>query len=1278
MPGGAVDEVEVAVYVPDAVALFVLGAEVPLLLSGTGAIALPTAALPTLLARLGDAPDPVAPDLVAPDSASEAPAPPAASPPSAASPSAAAPAGPAPTPSAPAASPAPVEGDPVTAPSPLERSAEADGTPRPPADTLPPRPAPAEAETSEPALAGTDPLDRPDATLEAGDLAGAAARTGPVQGGMPVHLASIADHLPIGLYRTSPEGRVLYANPALARLLDVGSVALLDAVDVRADLGYPREAFAAEISQSGSVRNLVVSWERPSGERVHTRENARSIFDADGRLVAYEGTMEDVTAEIERCTEERAVNRQHRAIAAFTASAALVDDPATIHCSAAGALLDAVGSDWACLIAGEAPCVTASVGDVPSDWAGAAECFPSLREAPVAVPHTDRGTAPLAERLAAAGVGAYGAVPVRKGGEPLGVLLWGYAEPHEVTDADIRGAESLAWHVGSHLDRATTLQAFRDTQASLEAIAEYTPHVLYRLRYTPDGPVYEYLSPAVETLTGMTRAEVDARGGPGSLVETRDVIEGEGMAQGPVEGAETYRAVYRMATAHGSRWVENSARQWRDAAGHRVGLIGVLQDVTERKEREDQLADAAQAALIRQRALVDLAHLDGPDGFGGPAAAVVAATLGASDVSFWLCGPGEPCRALHAPAPLDGMSLEHAFGPASAQVAQHRALAVADAAADGRVEALGLGPFVRAYGLRSLLIAPVRRRGLSAGFVAVHRTDGPHEWDAGEAEFTAAVADAVALALEREDRERVVAELVGAREAAEVGRAAAERMNRLKSAFLANMSHEIRTPLTGILGFADLLAEEVPEAHRESVHLIRRNGVRLLDTLNSVLDLSRLEAGEYEADLRPIALASAVVAACEPLRVQALAKGLRFDLDLDPEVAALVDADALQQTLTHVVGNAVKFTDAGGILVTLEGTPHEALLRVADTGLGISQSALPEVLDAFRQENIGHSRSHEGSGLGLTVARRLVQLHEGRIEIESEQPGGTVVTIGLPRVAVADRPARVADLTPGDGLAMPEADLHVAARPAPPPDPGNLLGEPFDFTFLTAPAPLAASPFEPPPPSTTDMFDFRFGRSSAPKPTPEPAPRPTPAAPPEPSRRPEAPSPRVAPPPTAGTDEPVMIIRNSAPAPPLSVPRPTIPEVAPPDEAEVVDEGDGRPTVLVVEDNDDTRMLLERILRATYDVTAVGDARSALLAMNQRRFAALVLDINLGGKETGADVLRIARSLPNYSGVFAVALTAYALPGDRERLIESGFSAYISKPFTRQSLMETLEAGVSA
>lgn len=117
---------------------------------------------------------------------------------------------------------------------------------------------------------------------------------------------------------------------------------------------------------------------------------------------------------------------------------------------------------------------------------------------------------------------------------------------------------------------------------------------------------------------------------------------------------------------------------------------------------------------------------------------------------------------------------------------------------------------------------------------------------------------------------------------------------------------------------------------------------------------------------------------------------------------------------------------------------------------------------------------------------------------------------------------------------------------------------------------------------------------------------------------------------------------------------------------------DDRAAVLVVEDNEDTRMLLERMLAPSFRVHIAATARAALEVMNRERLSALVLDINLGGKQTGIDVLRVARTLPGCAAIFAVAVTAYALPGDRERFLEAGFDRYVSKPFTRTSLMAAL------
>ena len=1263
-------------------------------------------------------------------------------------------------------------------------------------------------------------------------------------------LTSLVEELSVALYRSTPDGQILYANPALAELLGAPSTEALGSVDVWTDLGYPRQSFADEIHVTGSVRNLVMSWTRRTGERVHTRETARAVLDDAGEVLYYEGVMEDVTAEVEAQREERAVARQHRAIAAFAAAAA-TEDPAVLHESAARALLDATGADWAALATtdGGAARLATTAGEPPPALAGLVSSVAGdgLPARAYAVASSDDPTGDLQ----AAGVPAAGFAPVRSGDAALGLLVWGKAGGGEITATDVRGAEALAWHLSGHLDRAQALGDLRDSEASLAVIAERTPHVLYRLRYAPEGAAFDYLSPAVESLTGYSKADLAARGGIDGLIEHRDVRQGEGLASRPVPGADRYHALYQMATAHGPRWVENDARPWLDDAGRPVGLVGVLQDVTERKAREDRLADAAQTALIRQRALVDLSHLSGADAFGGPAASVAAATLDAAAVSFWSCPADGPCRPLHAPAPADRQSFDGDLKPVVRHVAQHRALAISDVRDDPRVAEMQLGGFARAYGLRSLLVAPVRRDGRVKGLVVIHRHD-PHGWDPSETEFAAAVADAVAMALEREDHEQAAqalavsqqryqalaemasdyalavverdgravgvewatgacarvsgytvaelasldvvrslvhrdsaeavramaadwrahgearaeiqirtqsgetrwvdhharigpttddgavvvyhsgqdvtdrkrneAALVEARLAAEEGREAAERLSRLKSSFLANMSHEVRTPLTGILGFADLLSAEVPEEQRDFVAHIERNGRRLLDTLNAVLDLSQLDAGEYHSVPAPLRLSGPVSAAAADYRKVALDKGLRLDLDLAPDVAASVDATVLKRITGYLLSNAVKFTESGGVRVSVEGQQGEAVLRVSDTGVGISESFMPAAFEAFRQEESGHARSHEGSGLGLAVVQRLVALSGGAIDVQSSQPGGTAVTVTFPRVAAPaeaepaktaptkaepapEHPAETLPPAHGDGQSAPADAVEVRLAPAAEPAPASqadvplddLLGAPFDFTFLSAPAdpPPTATP---PPPAPTDMFDFRFGRDSAPKrpaepaaPAPPPA-APAPAAPPArpaaplapaagtqapsfPSQAPASPSaPTQAPPAPPPSEPPVMIVR-AQPNASATIPQATA--GGPTEEAEVV-AGDGRPSVLVVEDNEDTRMLLERILRSTYDVTVVGDARSALLAMNQRRFSGLVLDINLGGKETGADVLRIARSLPNYDGVFAIALTAYALPGDRERLLESGFNEYISKPFTRSSLMETLAAGVQA
>ena len=269
----------------------------------------------------------------------------------------------------------------------------------------------------------------------------------------------------------------------------------------------------------------------------------------------------------------------------------------------------------------------------------------------------------------------------------------------------------------------------------------------------------------------------------------------------------------------------------------------------------------------------------------------------------------------------------------------------------------------------------------------------------------------------------------------------AEKMNQLKSAFLANMSHEIRTPLTAIIGFSDILTEELPSTHRRIPQLIEQSGTRLLNTLNSVLDLSMLESGEMQLKREVLDVNEHVrehVALMQPL---ASNKEIELTVDVpDAPRLARLDAGALDRILSNLIGNAIKFTEEGSVTVrvrdvdgpvredtlledtlledTLPGesptgqraSPSETeeaeasaleegiRIDVEDTGVGISPEFLPYLFDVFKQESEGVRRSHEGSGLGLSITRHLVDGLEGTISVESEKGGGSTFSITFPRI----------------------------------------------------------------------------------------------------------------------------------------------------------------------------------------------------------------------------------------------------------------------------------------
>jgi signal transduction histidine kinase/ActR/RegA family two-component response regulator len=379
----------------------------------------------------------------------------------------------------------------------------------------------------------------------------------------------------------------------------------------------------------------------------------------------------------------------------------------------------------------------------------------------------------------------------------------------------------------------------------------------------------------------------------------------------------------------------------------------------------------------------------------------------------------------------------------------------------------------------------------------------------------------------------------------------AEEMNKLKTSFLANMSHELRTPLVGILGFAELLRDNITDTEMSQMaSRIYASGKRLLETLNSILDLSRIEANKLE-------LKSDFINVCRVVRenimqFEALAKSKNLYLKAeipDEELISFLDDRILHQILNNLVNNALKFTKAGGVTIFVSkekfSNNNYVSIKVKDTGIGIPEESLPKIFEEFRQVSEGLDRKFDGTGLGLTLTKKFVELLGGSITVESKLNEGSSFIIRFP----------LEEQNVDDSSKSNETELN--------------------------------------------------------------------------------------------------------------------------NESAIIDQFNKSLNILLVENDEASIEVTKLFLKDKFNLDIVLDGENALKLINERKYDLILMDINLGKSMSGIEVTQKIKMLSDYKNVPIIAMTAYAMVGDKEEFFKAGCTHYLSKPFKKDQLIGIINDAIS-
>jgi len=498
-------------------------------------------------------------------------------------------------------------------------------------------------------------------------------------------------------------------------------------------------------------------------------------------------------------------------------------------------------------------------------------------------------------------------------------------------------------------ERKRTEEALRESEAEYRLLVDNMPGIVYK--GLADWSV-AFRDDKIETMLGCRAEEFNSRERKWSdFIVEKDL---QAVHEAFVKALKTDKSFvreYRVRTVGGETlWVSDRGTIVCNEKGEIDYVSGIFFDVTERKEAEEELLKLSRA--MEQ----------------SPASVVITDRKGAIEY----------------------------VNPNFVKVTGYSA-----------EEAIGQNPRILKSGEHSAefyegLWKEILKGNVWRGEFRNRKKSGELYWESSSISpirnAAAEITHFVAVKMDITERKRMEKELIQAK-------LAADAASQAKSDFLANMSHELRTPLNGVIGYAQILQRDrtLSKKQRESLDGVENCGQHLLNLINDVLDLSKIEAGRLEVDLAPCDLHHLLQSVADIISQRTEEKGLAFSLDVSPEVpqGIIADSTKLRQVLVNFLGNAVKFTNEGSITLKVKEAADKRLeFIVQDSGIGMTPKELAEVFDPFTQAEGG--KVSGGTGLGLAISQRIVSALDGELEVESEPGKGTCFTILHPLTEVDD------------------------------------------------------------------------------------------------------------------------------------------------------------------------------------------------------------------------------------------------------------------------------------